>query len=54
LNRRFTVTINVYEYTILGNTYKNNTSVSLKIRHSKHFNRKDVITVFSGIPQAIS
>jgi len=53
LIQRFTVTINVYKYTILRNTYKNNTSVSLEIRHSKYYTRKDAITVFSGIPQAI-
>jgi len=36
LESKSTVTINVYKYTILRNTYKNNTRVSLKIRHSKY------------------
>ena len=53
LNWRATITITVYKYTLLRNTYKNNTSFSLKIRHSEYCNRKDAITVFSGIPQAI-
>lgn len=43
----------IYKYTLLSSTYKNNTKFFLKIIHSKHFNRKDAIAVFSGIFQAV-